>query len=151
MSGMELIMMAASMAVSAGGQAAQGRMTQQQYNRAALEAGIAGERAAHAAASDAAGYAEDAERTIGSALTIAGASGFDTSGSAVDILADLASQRRFNTNAIIYGGDIERRQLLSSAANYRFAGNAARQQGNIAAFSTVMQGGYRMMSLDRGP
>ncbi|GIK50359.1 MAG: hypothetical protein BroJett013_30560 [Alphaproteobacteria bacterium] len=149
MSGMALLFMAASTGLQAVSQLSQGEMERAQYNAAAGEAEAAAERTREAAAADASLAQEDAERTIGRALAVAGASGLDVSGSALDVLADLSAQRRYNTSAIIYQGALERRELLRTAANYRAAGKFARRQARLGALGTIISGGHRMTSLDR--
>lgn len=151
MSGLEIAMFAASTALSAGGQLMQGGSDRRAAYRSAAEAEAEAQRAANAAAIDASLAQADAERAIGTALTQAGASGFAIDGSAVDVLADLGAQKRYNTSTIIYGGDLERRRLLTEAKNMRRAGDSAFTQGVLGAAGTVLSGGYRarQSQLDR--
>lgn len=146
-----MYVLAAGAALAKGGAAiVQGNSEAEMKLAQARQAELEAEQARVAAAADASLAAEDAERTIGTARTIAGASGFDVSGSSLDVLADLAGQQRYNTNAIIYGGDLERRALLASAANFRRGASAARTAGYLGAVSSVMGGGANMMSMGGG-
>jgi hypothetical protein len=148
MSGMELLLLGAT-GLSAGAQLMQGREEARVLGQNAAMAELEAEKARKAAASDAAATQEDAERTMGAARAIGAASGFDGSGSALDILADLAGQKRYNTSAIIYGGDEERRALLAEAASLKKARNAVATNTMLNVGATILSGGYRASQLDR--
>lgn len=148
---MSMMMLAASTFATAAAQGLQGREEARALGESAALAERDAEKTRRAASSDAASAQEDAERTMGAARAIGAASGFDGSGSALDILADLAGQKRYNTSAIIYGGDEERRALLAEAASLKKARNAVATQTMLSVGATLMSGGYRASQLDRTP
>ena len=151
MSGLEFILGAAGTLLSASAQIGAGREEARTLNLQAGELEAQAERERVGAAADAALATEDAERTIGAALAFAGASGFDGSGSARDVLADLGAQKRYNTSALIHAGDLERRALLTQAGDMRRAATASKRNALLSAGATILTGGYRMTQLDRAP
>lgn len=151
MSGLEFALGLGGALLSSAGALSQGRAQASALNAQASELEAQAERERQSAAADASLATEEAERTIGAAQAIAAASGFDVSGSARDVLADLAGQKRYNASALIYAGDLERRALLAQAGGLRRSAKASKRQGLLAAGATLLTGGYRLTQIDRAP
>lgn len=144
MSGYELMAMGVSTGMQAGAQLRQAKLNRQVAKINAEQAETDAQHVRIAAAIDAEQATEEAERSIGRALVAAGASGLAIDGSALDVLADLGAQKRFNASTLIYAGELERNALLREASFGRASARMQQRGATLGAAATVLTGGYRM-------
>lgn len=98
------------------------------------------------AAEEKAAYEAEAEasrlrRVIGSQRAAAGASGYQMTGSILDLQEDTTIQGTMEQMAILYGGQLQKQNFEAEAAGSRFQGQAAYRQGVTGAMGTLLSGG----------
>lgn len=92
------------------------------------------------ATADAALHARDAQRRISSMVAGFGASGTELSGSALDVLADSATQAEQDNQTIKYKGELRAMGYESTAALDYYAADNARIRGKQAYTSALFSG-----------
>lgn len=78
-----------------------------------------------------------------------GASGVALAGSPTEVLTSNAGQAAFDIQAIQYGSQLRRGQMLDQAAISRFSGKQAKQAGYIAGASALTSGMSKLYDPDR--
>lgn len=94
--------------------------------------------------------AEEYDRLIrklrGSQVTAVAASGYDLSGSFLEVMNDALTQAQLDKQVELYNLEVEKRQALSAAEESRRAGSAARSLATIKAASTILTEGNEWYS-----
>lgn len=85
-------------------------------------------------------------RAVGDAVALQGASGFAMDGSALDVIADLASAYDYQARTARYEAGRTARLLENEAAVTRAEGRMARTQGYIQGASSIAKGGASLLS-----
>jgi hypothetical protein len=79
----------------------------------------------------------------GASVTAIASSGFDMSGSFLEVMNDNLTQAQLDKQIEIYNLDVEKSFALSSADEARRAGARARSAANIGAITTILTGGNK--------
>lgn len=137
--------MAASAGLGALGSIQQGFAARQQaeYNAAVAEQNAAAARAQ--AALDESTSRKKSGLVLGSIRARAAANTGDVGGSALDVLADSASEAELEALTLRYQGEVKARQMESEAALERRRGKSAVLEGIVGAGTRLLTaGGYAM-------
>jgi hypothetical protein len=143
MSGAELLMITASAAQATG--AVMRGISAFQTSRVQAElTRREGEQALQAAQQEQDAILIEGDRVMGEARAQAGASGFDLSGSASDILAGLASERSIAARTAMVEGDAARTAAMVQAREIKRAGNAELLSGLVEGAGAAAQGAFNV-------
>jgi len=91
-------------------------------------------------------YDRSIRKLEGASVTAIASSGYDFSGSFLEVMNDNLTQAQLDKQISIYNLDVEKSQALSAASESQRAGSRARSAANIGALSTVLTGGNEWYS-----
>ena len=77
----------------------------------------------------------------GSSIATVAGSGYDLSGSFLEVINDSLTQMELDRQIAIYGLEVEQSQAMSSASEARFQGDVAARSGNMSALNTILTQG----------
>lgn len=141
--------MVAGTAMQAYGQYQAGKDAQKaaDYNAQIMKrnANVAEQKAAYEAEAE----ASRLRRLIGSQRAAAGASGYQMTGSILDLQEDTTTQGTMEQMAILYGGQLQKQNFESEAELSTFQGKAAYRQGVTGAAGTLLSGGAQSAFMGR--
>jgi hypothetical protein len=140
MSGVEIAMMAAT-AAQVGSSVVKGVSS---YQNSRIQAQLAkrdGDQALQRGQIEQDIALTEGERIIGEGKAVAGASGFDLSGSPSDIFARLGAERSAAARTSMYEGQVARENAYIEAKQIKKAGNMEALGAGLEAVSTAVSGG----------
>ncbi len=143
-----LVAAAAATAVTAYGQYQQGQDAKKaaDYNAAIMERNR--QAAEQKAQFDADAQAAKLRRLMGAQRAAAGASGYQKTGSILDLQEDTVIQGTMDQLATLYGGKLQGQNYEAQANLSRMEGTAAARAGTTAAAGTLLGGASRTMFMN---
>jgi hypothetical protein len=141
MGGFTAALAVASIGMQAYGQYKSGQDTQQaSYYNAALQEQKAGVIAVKQGLTNEQ-YQRTYRRLEGESVSAVAGSGYDYSGSFLEVINDTLTQVELDRQIEIYNLEVEKSQAQSSAEAKRWEGDTAARSGKFGALSTILTGG----------